>query len=118
MKSVLADIVYLKGRRCRFGNHGETEECVICYEPLLNEATVTTPCNHIFHTRCLCSWFNTNYKTCPYCRRLFNPGEITSMCPGIVIKPPAKRKLTYSDLENRATRQQLGISPSTTVTTF
>jgi len=123
MKSVLADIVYLKNnkiktRRFRFGNSQEEEECNICYTPLSSEAAVTTPCNHIFHTRCLCSWLGNNKKSCPYCRREFNPEEIKFMCPEFVIKPPAKRKLTFEDLENPATRRQLGIAPQTTVTTF
>ena len=115
MRGIISDIKYLRlnKRRTHFGN--SEEECTICYGVLSSEPAVTTPCNHTFHTRCLCSWLETNKQTCPYCRRVFQPEEISSMCPGIVKKPRAKRKLSYNDFENPARRQQLGMAPPTTV---
>ena len=42
--------------------------CIICREEMLaTAASKKLPCNHIFHTRCLRSWFQRQ-QTCPTCR--------------------------------------------------
>lgn len=41
-------------------------ECPICLEPLINERTSKTKCNHIFHKECLKKIMHTN--KCPICR--------------------------------------------------
>jgi len=60
----------------------ERPDCPICVAPLTVKNTVTTPCNHKYHTKCLAVWINTNlFKylddpqhhanmtfTCPCCR--------------------------------------------------
>lgn len=40
--------------------------CIICREDM-NTACKKLPCNHIFHTSCLRSWFQRQ-QTCPTCR--------------------------------------------------
>eukprot|EP00095_Tigriopus_kingsejongensis_P003978 maker-scaffold310_size212938-snap-gene-1.19 protein:Tk03978 transcript:maker-scaffold310_size212938-snap-gene-1.19-mRNA-1 annotation:"GG11831" len=42
--------------------------CIICREEMTaNSLTKKLPCNHIFHTSCLRSWFQRQ-QTCPTCR--------------------------------------------------
>lgn len=42
--------------------------CIICREEMLgNGSSKKLPCNHIFHTSCLRSWFQRQ-QTCPTCR--------------------------------------------------
>lgn len=40
--------------------------CIICREEML-QGCKKLPCNHIFHTNCLRSWFQRQ-QTCPTCR--------------------------------------------------
>lgn len=40
--------------------------CIICREEMLQRCK-KLPCNHIFHTSCLRSWFQEQH-TCPTCR--------------------------------------------------
>lgn len=40
--------------------------CIICREEMIS-ACKKLPCNHIFHTHCLRSWFQRQ-QTCPTCR--------------------------------------------------
>ena len=45
-----------------------TDKCSLCLTDFkLDESTSNTPCNHLFHTRCLTKWFEKK-KTCPRCR--------------------------------------------------
>lgn len=44
------------------------ECCTICMMPLYDK--FITPCNHVFHNRCLQKWCNIN-KSCPICRLSF-----------------------------------------------
>ncbi|XP_050443055.1 E3 ubiquitin-protein ligase synoviolin B [Adelges cooleyi] len=41
--------------------------CIICREDMTDTAAKKLPCNHIFHTSCLRSWFQ-RHQTCPTCR--------------------------------------------------
>ncbi|XP_026816134.1 E3 ubiquitin-protein ligase synoviolin B-like isoform X2 [Rhopalosiphum maidis] len=41
--------------------------CIICREDMTAAAAKKLPCNHIFHTSCLRSWFQ-RHQTCPTCR--------------------------------------------------
>ncbi|CAN6937849.1 unnamed protein product [Brassica oleracea var. botrytis] len=43
--------------------------CCICQEDFFlgGEATVTSPCSHVFHTRCIEDWIQMSQK-CPLCR--------------------------------------------------
>ncbi|XP_050520904.1 E3 ubiquitin-protein ligase synoviolin-like [Daktulosphaira vitifoliae] len=41
--------------------------CIICREDMTATAAKKLPCNHIFHTSCLRSWFQ-RHQTCPTCR--------------------------------------------------
>ncbi|KAJ8670140.1 hypothetical protein QAD02_001399 [Eretmocerus hayati] len=46
--------------------------CIICREEMVS-ASKKLPCNHIFHTSCLRSWFQRQ-QTCPTCRlNILNP---------------------------------------------
>lgn len=58
----------------------EVDVCPICIEPLNDEPTFTTICNHTFHERCFSQLCDTNNvydatKKCPNCR-----SEVTVEC--------------------------------------
>ena len=48
-------------------------DCCICYDEIKkNQLAYKTPCNHIFHKRCIQQWFDkstTFVPTCPMCRK-------------------------------------------------
>ena len=84
----------------------EVDVCPICIEPLNDEPTFTTICNHTFHERCFSQLCDTNNvyhatKKCPNCR-----GEVTVEC--FVLKQlsefetpkPANTYTIYRLLEN------------------
>lgn len=49
-----------------------TEECVICFYPLGNEAIAQVDCGHIYHHKCIKKWLKVGKtKKCPMC----NTGE-------------------------------------------
>lgn len=60
--------------------------CIICREEM-HSASKKLPCNHIFHTSCLRSWFQRQ-QTCPTCRLniLRTPGSTPTPPP-----PPPQR---------------------------
>ena len=55
--------------------------CIICREDMLT-ACKKLPCNHIFHTSCLRSWFQRQ-QTCPTCRM-----EVLRMPQPRTVPPP------------------------------
>ncbi|XP_023245500.1 E3 ubiquitin-protein ligase synoviolin B-like isoform X2 [Copidosoma floridanum] len=51
--------------------------CIICREEMVS-ASKKLPCNHIFHTACLRSWFQRQ-QTCPTCRlNILRPSQSTT----------------------------------------
>ena len=58
------------------------KECSICYcamHELFRVDSVTTPCNHTFHTTCLSKWKQTGAVTCPLCRgRLSDDDQVST----------------------------------------
>ncbi|XP_017753845.1 PREDICTED: E3 ubiquitin-protein ligase RNF181 homolog [Eufriesea mexicana] len=51
-----------------------SEQCVICQEPLPNQPIRILDCSHKFHVLCITAWKEqcTSLKiTCPLCRRTF-----------------------------------------------
>jgi E3 ubiquitin-protein ligase synoviolin len=59
--------------------------CIICREEMHTQCK-KLPCNHIFHTSCLRSWFQRQ-QTCPTCRMdVLRP-------PGATVVPPAAANL-------------------------
>nr|CAD7586557.1 unnamed protein product [Timema genevievae] len=55
--------------------------CIICREEMVT-ASKKLPCNHIFHTSCLRSWFQRQ-QTCPTCRlNILRPPVPPSQGPG------------------------------------
>ncbi len=44
----------------------EPDECSVCLYKLNTKATLTTPCNHVFHEECVVNWAEA-HKTCPEC---------------------------------------------------
>ena len=68
--------------------------CGICLATMYGNLT-TTPCNHRFHTECICEWFakcngDGKIKACPLCRAPFTDEQINAMCPAINLKPTLK----------------------------
>ena len=49
--------------------------CLECFFP--SSDVSTTPCGHLFHTKCIKRWFQANdTNTCPHCRNDVNSGLI------------------------------------------
>ena len=46
----------------------EENKCSICYEILLLENSMVTPCKHFFCSKCFFRWIRTN-NSCPMCRQ-------------------------------------------------
>uniref|UniRef100_A0AAY4DD37 RING-type E3 ubiquitin transferase n=1 Tax=Denticeps clupeoides TaxID=299321 RepID=A0AAY4DD37_9TELE len=64
--------------------------CIICREEMVTGAK-KLPCNHIFHSSCLRSWFQRQ-QTCPTCRmdvlRASQPGQRQAPPPAQAPPPP------------------------------
>lgn len=44
------------------------QECVFCLDPLKpNDMVRRLPCGHIFHSRCIMTWFLREHHNCPLC---------------------------------------------------
>jgi len=43
-------------------------DCPICLSPIVRKDMCTTPCSHVYHTRCLNRWLRRGSTTCPTCR--------------------------------------------------
>tara|TARA_Y100001970_G_C14249921_1_gene871058 strand:+ start:1569 stop:2042 length:474 start_codon:yes stop_codon:yes gene_type:complete len=46
----------------------EEKKCSICYEKLILENSMVTPCKHFFCSKCFFRWIKTK-NTCPMCRQ-------------------------------------------------
>ena len=54
----------------------EENKCSICYEILLLENSIITPCKHFFCSKCFFTWIRTK-NSCPMCRQdLINQDRI------------------------------------------
>ena len=53
-------------------------ECCICTE---DDDVIALPCAHVFHVRCIATWFK-NGLTCPMCRCRFNFSSFVSTIDG------------------------------------
>ncbi|XP_055355501.1 E3 ubiquitin-protein ligase synoviolin-like [Paramacrobiotus metropolitanus] len=62
--------------------------CIICREEMISGCK-RLPCNHIFHTHCLRSWFQRQ-QTCPTCRLdILRPVRVTAFQPAAAgAQPP------------------------------
>jgi hypothetical protein len=68
------------GNRCKYscgdnfmcGIHthkAESLQCSICHEDMICSQSITTDCNHTFHTECYEEWRNQRFgNSCPLCR--------------------------------------------------
>jgi len=64
-------------------------ECTICLERLTEDVIRIHACDHMFHTLCIISWFDTNAPrsgirrgTCPNCRcELYEPDYLSRVMP-------------------------------------
>ncbi|XP_067012476.1 E3 ubiquitin-protein ligase synoviolin B isoform X2 [Anabrus simplex] len=62
--------------------------CIICREEMVS-ASKKLPCNHIFHTSCLRSWFQRQ-QTCPTCRlNILRTPTTPQAHPAAAAQPPA-----------------------------
>lgn len=49
-----------------------TQECIICLDPITDKSICRVlSCYHIFHVKCIDSWF-LHDNTCPHCKKAFN----------------------------------------------
>ncbi|MHB1952419.1 MAG: RING finger domain-containing protein [Sulfobacillus sp.] len=46
-------------------------ECPICCYQMTR--MIRLPCLHLVHLECLREWIRLRQRSCPYCRRRFNP---------------------------------------------
>ncbi|KAH6874195.1 hypothetical protein B0T10DRAFT_233030 [Thelonectria olida] len=52
------------------------ELCAICLEMLVDQDDVRQfKCKHVFHTRCIDSWFQKHHVDCPLCKSIFIPNR-------------------------------------------
>ena len=126
LRQVNSHIRYLQGRSCTFGGAGASipqEMCSICHISLArNPPTSTLHCNHSFHPACICAWLQRDsaneraIRSCPLCRAVIPMQEIRDLCGAMPREAPrAKRKLTYSDMENPEYRAAHNIRPAVRV---
>lgn len=53
-----------------------TDDCSICYEKISNH-TMVSCCQNIFCGDCLMKWLQTNHNSCPLCRHVLTPLELS-----------------------------------------
>ena len=62
------------------GNHIKQKvpvcECSICMDDCLPKECVVTPCNHMFHRKCITKWLDTGNDSCPLCRTIIQERKI------------------------------------------
>lgn len=44
----------------------EKDECIICFDELIDTEIKKLKCNHIYHNKCINDWLNKK-NTCPIC---------------------------------------------------
>eukprot|EP00026_Physarum_polycephalum_P006206 Phypoly_transcript_06248.p1 GENE.Phypoly_transcript_06248~~Phypoly_transcript_06248.p1 ORF type:complete len:549 (+),score=111.46 Phypoly_transcript_06248:126-1772(+) len=78
----IAEVEYRTPNTLLFPNAGQTElpTCPVCLERLDSAVSgvLTTLCNHTFHCSCLSKWKSD--ASCPVCRYVQLPVEMTSAC--------------------------------------
>ncbi|GIY85006.1 hypothetical protein CDAR_44861 [Caerostris darwini] len=80
--------------------------CVICSDLFdTGIVTVTIPCGHVFHFRCLSKWMALS-KTCPQCRRRVCEKDITKLFFNIV----SSNDRDPTNLENRLNTLKVQLS--------
>lgn len=53
-----------------------SDDCSICYEPITNH-TMVSCCQNIFCGNCIMKWLQTNHNTCPLCRHVLKPIDLS-----------------------------------------
>ncbi|XP_025198117.1 E3 ubiquitin-protein ligase synoviolin B-like [Melanaphis sacchari] len=82
--------------------------CIICREDMTAAAAKKLPCNHIFHTSCLRSWFQ-RHQTCPTCRLdILRPTPSTTQ--NFNVPPPPTPNLNRTVQETPLTADATGSS--------
>jgi len=81
--------------------------CIICREDMTAAAAKKLPCNHIFHTSCLRSWFQ-RHQTCPTCRLDILRPTLISQSSGVAAATPA------TPVPSRTTRTIASNAPPST----
>jgi len=66
-------------------------DCPICLSKVLPERVAfRTPCNHVYHKRCMDRWFRRGATTCPTCRaNVPNPYREPPASAPVVVPPAA-----------------------------
>jgi hypothetical protein len=52
------------------------EDCSICYDNIKNH-TMVSCCQNIFCGDCIMKWLQTNHNTCPLCRHVIRPSDLS-----------------------------------------
>ena len=52
------------------------DDCSICYDQLSNH-TMVSCCQNIFCGNCIMKWLQTNHNTCPLCRHVIKPVDLS-----------------------------------------
>ncbi|KAL1114940.1 hypothetical protein AAG570_007763 [Ranatra chinensis] len=84
--------------------------CIICREDM-RSASKKLPCNHIFHTACLRSWFQRQ-QTCPTCRLniLRTPNGTSGQPPPPPPPPPAPPHRQQENQQQQPPQQNVPIN--------
>ena len=54
--------------------------CSACLESFnLREDISTTPCGHVFHTKCIEKWLQSGNSQCPQCRKYCGPYRLIKL---------------------------------------
>ena len=88
-------------------------DCPVCYESITSETgQVTTSCGHIFHFKCLNSWYYTQInsesgqESCPCCRK--EPGEF-ERAP--VVEESEDETVSDAESESMLSQQWVRVGP-------
>eukprot|EP00439_Symbiodinium_sp_Y106_P062592 s35_g9.t1 len=61
------------------GDALESENCTICYDPILSQPTVALACGHVYHLKCIDSWLGqctSGSELCPQCKHKTRKGQL------------------------------------------
>ena len=71
-------------------------ECSVCMDAIPNPNGISLSCDHVFCRSCVTHWFDDGHNTCPICRRLFTPDQISTFIGRAPARYPLKNLLNIA----------------------